>query len=142
MNFYVFSLRMKNKILRNITNTRVVIMNTRNTLLNVIIFEHLFHLKELGTTIPYSNVFCFYNGQKKLNFASYITRQLTGLQQRSKHQKCFSYPQHFQLIIIKISKCITWFGQEVDFWKRSNSIIKRGYNATGREEMRLHMMIY
>ena len=63
LNFNIFSLRMKDKIIRDVYSTQVVTHDIHDVLLNAIVTEHLLHPKKMDTT-SYYNILCFDNGEK------------------------------------------------------------------------------
>ena len=58
-NLYVFSLRMLNRILRDVNDTGIVTTDGKMFLMNTIIKEKFLHPQKLGATTTSSNVFNF-----------------------------------------------------------------------------------
>ena len=63
-NLYVFSLKVLNRILRNIDSTRIITINNHGVLSYPIITQKFFHPKKLWTTTSSYNIFCFYSRQR------------------------------------------------------------------------------
>ena len=61
MNFNVFSTRMKNRVLWNIYNTKVITMYAHGLLLNSKVFKYLLHPQELRTIVLNNNILSFGN---------------------------------------------------------------------------------
>ena len=63
-NLYVLSLRVLNRILRDIDSTRIITIDNYGVLWYPIITQKLFPSKKLWTTTFSSNIFCFYSRQR------------------------------------------------------------------------------
>ena len=63
-NLYMLSLRVLNKVLRDIDSTRIITINNHGVLWYPIITQKLFHPKKLWTTTSSSNIFCLCNRQR------------------------------------------------------------------------------
>ena len=61
-NLYVFSLRMLNRIFRDVDGTSIVTVDGKMLLTNIVIMEEFLHPKKLGATTTGSDVLSFYNG--------------------------------------------------------------------------------
>ena len=63
-NLYVLSLRMLNRVFRDINSTRVITISNHDILGYPIISQKLFHPKKLWATTSSNNIFCFCNRQR------------------------------------------------------------------------------
>ena len=57
LNFNIFSLKMKEKILRDVYSSHVVTHDIHGVLLNVVVTEHFLHPNKMGITTSYYNYF-------------------------------------------------------------------------------------
>ena len=63
-NLYVLSLRVLNRVLRDIDSIRIITINNHGVLWYPIITQKLFHPKKVWTTTSNSNIFCFCSRQR------------------------------------------------------------------------------
>ena len=53
-----------NKILENIEDTHIVVVQCHDILRNIILGKHLFHPQKLSAATSYINILCFCSGQR------------------------------------------------------------------------------